>query len=61
MIKQKPVYVCDVCGKEIDNGPYSLQLVKLKYDELHANGWNEWSEQKEKHVHKSCLKDFKFM
>lgn len=57
MIKseREAVYVCDVCGKEIDNSPYSLELVILKYLVLKGNGWNEWDERREKHIHKKCL------
>ena len=59
MIKQPAKYICDVCGKEIDTGLYSMDImITIKYNEFHANGWNEWEELKENHIHKSCLKDF---
>lgn len=54
-VTQEAVYVCDICGREIDNSPYSLELVTLNFDVLRANGWNEWSEHREKHVHKQCI------
>lgn len=54
-IKQESVYICDICGQEIDNSPYSLELVRLSFDILRANGWNEWAEHREKHAHKKCI------
>ena len=54
-VTENAVYVCDVCGDEIKTGPYETELVTLKYSVLKGNGWNEWEESREKHVHKKCL------
>lgn len=54
-VLQDAVYICDVCGKEIDNSPYALELAIVSYNVLKGNGWNEWAEHREKHVHKKCL------
>lgn len=54
-IVEKAVYACDICGEEIKTGPYEMELVTLKYGVLKGNGWNEWEESRERHVHKKCL------
>lgn len=54
-VTQEAVYICDACGKEIDNSPYALELVTMEYNVLKGNGWNEWAEHREKHLHKKCV------
>lgn len=52
---ERAVYLCDICGEEIKTGAFETDLVTLKYDVVKGNGWNEWAEEREKHVHKKCL------
>ena len=51
-------YTCDICGKEIQTGPYQTQLVTLSYETIFSNGWNETTQHHEKHAHKKCLAKF---
>lgn len=57
MIKQKATYICDICGEEIKNECCDLDLVTLSYEIIGGNQWNTEIEKKERHIHKSHLKD----
>lgn len=48
-------YICDICGEEIACGPYDTDLVKITFNNLKGNGWNEWFEKQVYHCHKKCI------
>lgn len=53
--REESEYICDICGKEISCGPYDTDLVKITFNNLKGNGWNEWHEKHVYHCHRGCL------
>lgn len=55
-IPEKVQYICDLCGKEIEQDVYGTSVVEIVVHDVGGNGWNEWPETKVYHCHRSCIK-----
>lgn len=52
---EKVQYICDLCGKEIEQTTFQTEIVTILFNEVRGNGWNEYPVRVECHAHRKCL------
>lgn len=54
-VPEEAKYICDLCGKEIEQDSYGTNVVEIVVHDVSGNGWNEWTEEHVYHCHRCCL------
>lgn len=54
-VPEEVQYICDICGKEIEQDAYGTSVVEISMTDIGGNGWNEWPEKHVYHSHRKCL------
>lgn len=49
------IYICDICGRDINPKGYKNQMVKLEYEVFDSSVYDDYHETRVRHVHKKCL------
>lgn len=54
-VPEEAKYICNLCGKEIEQDTYETSIVEIVVHDVGGNGWNEWFEKQVYHCHKKCI------
>lgn len=54
-VPEESQYICDLCGKEIEQDAYGTSVVEIVSHDVGGNGWNEWTVKRVYHCHRECL------